>query len=73
MKLGFTRDSGLLWLAFGAVLLTYLKANGSPLTWDFNGYVDFGLSLVMWGIGKLQTSPLAHSELGAAKITREDV
>jgi hypothetical protein len=52
------RSSGLFWLLLAAAVLYYLKDNGDPRLWTFDQWNDAALSLVVWGIGKLQSSPL---------------
>jgi hypothetical protein len=63
LRLTFTRDSALLWLAFAGVVLGYFATQGNPAHWDFDKWIAFGLMLVGWITGKLQNSPLeSHRE-----------
>jgi len=73
MTFGFTRDSALFYLGVAAVIVGYFAAaETSPDQWTFKEWCQFALVPIGWLIGKLQTSPLAHSQLGSAKITSED-
>lgn len=69
----FTRDSAVLWLGLGLALLTYIVAAPKDISeWTTREWAQFGVVGFSWLIGKLQTSPLAHSEFGKAKITPQD-
>jgi hypothetical protein len=74
MTFGLTRDSTLLYLAIAGTVMSYfVAAEETPNHWSFREWMQFGLMLTSYAWGKLQTSPLRHSELGGAKITREDI
>ena len=74
MTFGLTRDSALFYLGVVGVIITYCAAaETSPDQWTFRQWMQFASVPVGWLIGKLQTSPLPHSELGSAKITSEDI
>lgn len=66
----FTRDSALLWLAgLGTVVGYFAAAEQTPNHWSFKDWTQFAIVIIAWLTGKLQTSPLPHSEEGDAKIT----
>ena len=70
----FTRDSVIWWLLLVAACLGYLKTVDAPPTeWTYEQWVNAGIFLSGWLIGKMQTSPRPHSEYGAAKITPQDL
>lgn len=74
MKFGFTRDSLLMYaLAAGAALGYLATAPTPPTEWGYRDWLNALTVAIAWIVGKLQTSPLPHSTLGDAKITREDV
>lgn len=69
----FTRDSIVLWLGLGLALLTYIVAAPNDINvWTTREWAQFGVVGLSWLIGKLQTSPLPHSDYGKAKITPDD-
>lgn len=66
-----TRDSALLYLGLLGTVITYILASPKELVeWGTRDYLQAALLGVSWLTGKLQTSPLPHSEEGSAKITR---
>jgi hypothetical protein len=70
MNFALTRDSIVLYLGLVGTILTYMLA--SPVDvgeWKLREWLQCGLLVVSWLTGKLQTSPLPHSEEGDAKIT----
>ena len=70
MKFGLTRDSASLWLGMAGALVAYLIGSGEPPTqWDYGEWLQFAAATIGAFIGVLRTSPLPHSEEGAAKIT----
>lgn len=65
-----TRDSALLYLGLLGTLIAYVLASEStPDQWTLREWLKAALLAVSWITGKLQTSPLPHSEEGDAKIT----
>ena len=69
----FTRDGAILWLGLALALLTYIVAAPNDIdVWTKREWAQFGIVGLSWLIGKLQTSPLPHSEYGDAKITPKD-
>ena len=73
MTFGWSRDSALFYLGLAAVIVSYFAAaENTPNLWTFKEWMQFALVPIGWLVGKLQTSPLAHSTMGDAKITRED-
>lgn len=69
----FTRDSAVLYLGLALALLTYVVASPTDVrAWGIREWAQFAIVGVTWLIGKLQTSPLPHSEFGDAKITPKD-
>jgi hypothetical protein len=65
-----TRDSLLLSLAAAGTLAGYFAAaEQTPDLWSFKDWMQFAIVIIAWLTGKLQTSPLPHSEEGDAKIT----
>ncbi len=56
MKL--TRDSILLWVGIVGLLLGYLSVNQPPTEWTYQDWIQFGIAITGWIIGKLQSSPL---------------
>lgn len=66
----FTRDSAVLYLGLAGAVLAYVVASPTDISeWKTREYVQLALLGVTWLTGKLQTSPLPHSEEGDAKIT----
>lgn len=57
MKL--TRDSALLWVGVIAALFAYLSVNKIPTEWSYPEWIQFGIAITGWAIGKLQSSPLS--------------
>lgn len=55
------RDSAVLWLAAAIAALYYLGDAGDPRLWGFEEWRKAGLAAALWGIGKLQSSPLKGS------------
>lgn len=73
MTFGWTRDSALFYLGLAGVIVGYFAAADQPPNlWTFKEWMQFALVPIGWLIGKLQSSPLAHSEFGSAKLTVED-
>ena len=65
-----TRDSALLYLTFAGVVIGYfVAAEQTPDDWGFRDWMQFLAMVVAWGVGKLQSSPLPHSEHGSARNT----
>ena len=65
-----TRDSFVLYLGLAGTIITYVLASEKDISaWATRDYLQAALLVVSWLTGKLQTSPLPHSEEGAAKIT----
>jgi hypothetical protein len=65
-----TRDSVVLVLAaIGTIAGYFAAAEQTPDLWSFREWMQFSIVIIAWLTGKLQTSPLAHSEEGSAKIT----
>lgn len=59
----FTRDSFALYIAFATVVVTYLLASEkTPPQYDFRDWLQFVSVLLAWATGKLQSSPLPHSD-----------
>jgi hypothetical protein len=56
------RDSALLWLMACAAALGYLATMPPPMEWTYQQWIGTGLAASMWGIGKLQNSPLGSSK-----------
>jgi hypothetical protein len=52
------RSSALFWMLLAAAVLYYVKEHGDPRLWTFDQWNDAALAAVVWGIGKLQSSPL---------------
>lgn len=68
MKL--TRDSVLLYLGLAGAIITFVLASPKEIPeWGTRDWLQAALLGVSWLTGKLQTSPLPHSEEGDAKIT----
>lgn len=66
----FTRDSIVWWLAIIGAIVTYLIGSGKPPTdWNYGEWLQAVAFIIATVSGKLATSPLPHSEEGAAKIT----
>ena len=71
--MALTRDSALLYLGAVSTIITYVLASPKDLPeWNLRDYLQGGLLIVSWLMGKLQTSPLAHSTYGKAKLTPDD-
>ena len=69
----WTRDSLTLWIGLALALLSYVVAAEHEIeVWTKREWAQFGIVGLTWLIGKLQTSPLAHSEYGRAKFTPKD-
>jgi hypothetical protein len=67
------RDSIVLYIGLGLALLTYVAAAPKDIeAWGVRDWAQFGVVGLSWLIGKLQTSPLSHSQFGSAKITQDD-
>lgn len=67
-----TRDAWLLYMGFAAVVLGYFAASEhTPNLWTFKEWVQFGLVVVAWVTGKLQTSPLPGENDRAVTIARQ--
>jgi hypothetical protein len=70
---GLNRDSALLYLGFAATVIGYFAAaEQTPDLWSFKEWMQFGLVVIAWLVGKLQTSPLPHSDFGKQKFTPQD-
>lgn len=68
-----TRDSAVLYIGLALALLTYIVAAQKDLNdWQARDWAQFGVVGLTYLVGRLQTSPLAHSTFGKAKITPED-
>lgn len=69
----FTRDSMVLYLGLALAMLAYVVAAPHEIDdWTKREWAQFGVVGLTWLIGKLQTSPLPHSEFGEAKFTPKD-
>lgn len=65
-----TRDSLLLWLAIAGTIIGYFAAaDGPPNQWDFHQWMQFGVMLVAFVTGKLQTSPLPSKR----EVARDEI
>lgn len=54
-----TRDSLLLWLAIAGTIVGYFAAADKPPNlWNFHEWMQFGVMLIAFLMGKLQVSPL---------------
>jgi peptidoglycan/LPS O-acetylase OafA/YrhL len=58
-----TRDGALLWCVALAALVAYLVSVGTPPThWTYAQWLQFASAIMVWVVGKLQTSPLPSKE-----------
>lgn len=65
-----TRDSLALWFAAGIALVGYLMTADRPVPqWGYNDWLQFASFALVWGAGKLATSPLP-GEHDADRLTR---
>lgn len=72
--MALTRDSLLLYLGLGLAVLTYVVTAEKDITgWNVRDWAQLGIVGLTYLMGRLQTSPLPHSDYGAAKITPDDV
>lgn len=65
-----TRDSLVLWLAVAGTIVGYFAAADSPPTvWTWHEWMQFGVMLIAFIAGKLQTSPLPSKR----DVAREEI
>lgn len=73
MGITVTRDSWLMYLAFAAVVVTYLAtADKTPNLWTFKEAMQFASVIIAWWIGKLQTSRLPGQNDAEVKKARKE-
>jgi len=54
-----TRDSKILWLAFGIAVVGYLLTVGKPpAAWSYTEWLNAAMFVLVWLSGKLGNSPL---------------